>query len=269
MVVAAGVFLLLLGAAAASGARAGAEPDDRVRVVALTESLCPNCIDFVQGDLEELAAAADVLARVHLRLLAWGNAYTETTSAALCPSATPGRYDVAVRRCWNARCVRGAAPALFAECFNTSFAERVTCQHGAEECLGNRIETCAVELTRNATDGGATRAGVDFVRCFVGTHRGDPAALTPCAAAAHIDRAALLACVNGPAGVAFLRAAALATNDQGPHPGVPYVLVNGTPLADGQTLLAAVCAQLRDPKPAGCASAASAAGKSRRPVMRC
>ena len=252
-----GLLLLLAMAAAVATAKA----DDRVRVVALTESLCPNCIDFVQGDFAEFVSAADVLERVHLRLLAWGNAYTETTSSALCPSATPGRYDVAVRRCWNARCVRGAAPALFAECFNaTDFAARVTCQHGAEECLGNRIETCADALTRNATDGGATRAGIAFVRCFVGTHRGDPAALTPCAAAAHIDRAALLACVNGPAGAAHLRAAAIATNDQGPHPGVPYVLVNGTPLADGQTLLAAVCAQLPDPKPASCASAAAAKG---------
>ena len=255
------VLLLAMGSSAAAG-------DDRVKVVALTESLCPNCIDFVQTDLEELARATDVLARVHLRLLAWGNAYTETTSAALCPSATPGRYDVAVRRCWNARCVRTAAPALFAECFNTSFAARVTCQHGAEECLGNRIETCAVALTRNATDGGASRAGVDFVRCFVGTHRGDPAALTPCAAAAHIDRAALVACVNGADGVAFLREAAIATNDQGPHPGVPYVLVNGTPLPDGQTLLAAVCAQLPAPKPAGCASVRARTAPAA-PVSRC
>ena len=58
----------------------------------------------------------------------------------------------------------------------------------------------------------------------------------------------------GPAGQQALAKAAKATPA---HDGVPYVLVDGTPLADPSTIEAALCAALKKQgvSPAGCASA--------------
>jgi len=235
--------------------------EDLVKVVALTESLCPNCIDFINSDLKELVRAEGVFDRVNIDFLSWGNAYTETTSEELCPISTPGKYDVDVRKCWNARCVRHAKPELFAECFNKSFEEKITCQHGEDECYGNRIETCAVQMTRNKTINGMSRVGTEFILCFSGENKGQKDAAPACAKRAGIDYTDLMNCVNSFNGWNMLREEAVETNDYGVHPGVPYILVNGVQLTDG-SLLKAVCQQLDQNKlPAGCKQYLSASHK--------
>jgi len=229
--------------------------DKLVNVVALTESLCPNCMDFINSDFKQLMRAEGVFDRVVLQFLSWGNAYTETTSSELCPSPTPGKYDVDVRKCWNARCVRNAKPELFAECFNKSFDSKITCQHGEDECIGNRIETCAVQMTMNKTFHSMSRIGADFIACFSGDYRGRKEYAEKCAKLAGIDYNALTKCVDGPQGTALLSEEAVETNDYGVHPGVPYVLVAGEVLPDNKSLLKAVCEKLdKATLPAGCNS---------------
>jgi len=229
--------------------------EKRVEIVALTESLCPNCIDFIDQDFREFLQAEGVFERTIIRFLSWGNAYTETTSPELCPSATPGKYDVDVRKCWNARCVRDAKPELFAECFNKSFETKITCQHGDDECLGNRIETCAVQMTRNTTDDDSMSTfGAEFILCFAGDYKGKKDAARKCATRAGFDYSIITNCVDSDKGWAFLREEAVKTNDYGVHPGVPYILVDGTLLQD-KTLLDAVCELLdQNNLPAGCKS---------------
>ena len=226
--------------------------DDRVKVVTLTESLCPNCVVFANQGFKEFMKATGVFERCAVSFLTWGNAYTETTSPKLCPSKTPGKYDVDVRKCWNARCNRHAEPELFAECFNISFKEHITCQHGEDECFGNLIETCALHVGRNTTDGYMTRASADFIECFLGENKGKKDSTLRCATRAGIDYDKIMSCVNSNEGTALLSEEAVETNDYGVHPGVPYVLVNGSPVPDGQTLLKMVCAVMQGTKPAGC-----------------
>jgi len=222
------------------------------KVVIMTEALCPNCIDFANTQFKEFLKAKGVFERTEVQFLSWGNAYTETTSPQLCPSPTPGKYNVDIRKCWSSRCVRNAAPALFKECFNDSFDEHTTCQHGSDECLGNRIESCATYFTRNSTTGLMTRTGAEFIECFLGEHHGQKDSTLTCAKKAGISYDQIMSCVNSNLGTEVLREEAITTNDYGTHSGVPYVLVNGNPLSDDDTLLKVVCSLIHKDKPSGC-----------------
>jgi len=228
--------------------------EDPVKVVVMTESLCPDCADFANNDLKEFMKAEGVFERASIRFLAWGNAYTETTSSELCPSPTPGKFVGSVLRCWLNRCVRTAEPLLFAECFNISFKDHITCQHGEEENLGNRIETCALYASRNGSDNALTRAGAEFIECFMGENHGKKEYTQVCAKRAGIDYDAVMSCVNSNLGYALLSEEAVETTDFGEHPGVPYVIVNGKPVPDDVSLLKAVCSAIQGTKPAGCKS---------------
>jgi len=237
---------------------AGVVCADLVKVVIMTESLCPDCINFASTDLKETLGAEGVYERLSVQYLAWGNAYTETTSSELCPSPTPGKYNSDVRKCWASRCVRNAAPDLFAECFNTSFKDHITCQHGEEENFGNLIESCAVYISRNTTTGMMSRTGANFIECFLGEHHGQKDSTLICAKSAGIDYDQIMSCVNSDFGYSLLSDEAVETNDYGTHPGVPYVLINLQPLPDDKSLLKGVCEQMVEPKPAGCKWSASA-----------
>jgi len=226
--------------------------ENRVKLVVMTESLCPDCIQFANTDLKELIEADGVFEYTDIQYLAWGNAYSETTSPELCPSPTPGKYNGSVLKCWSTHCVRDAPPALFAECFNNSFADHITCQHGEEECYGNRIEACAVHVSRNTTSGWMSRVGAQFIQCFLGTNKGRKESTLACATYAGIPYDNIMKCVNTSLGTALLSEAAVETNDYGTHPGVPYILVNGVVLPDGASLVKAVCDQIQGTKPRGC-----------------
>jgi len=226
--------------------------EGRVKVVVMTESLCPNCHDFINKDFKEFMQAKDLFDYVDFKFLAWGNAYTETTSPKLCPSPTPGKYNVDIRKCWSSRCVRNAEPQLFAECFNISFDEHTTCQHGKDECLGNRIETCTLYIARNRTNGYLTRNGAEFVECFMGDNHGKTSSTLSCTKRAGIDYDTVMACVNSNLGTMLLSEEAVETNDFGTHPGVPYPLVNGEPLPDGKSLVKAICEKIQGSQPKTC-----------------
>jgi len=233
-------------------AAAALAEDDRVKIVVMTESLCPDCVKFAHEELKKLMDAPGVFERTAIEFLAWGNAYTETTSPELCPSPTPGKYNATIRQCWASRCVRHAKPELFAECFNTSFEEHITCQHGPDEDIGNRIESCALHLSRNPADGYMTFAGAQFVHCYLGVNSGNKSATYKCAANAGIDYNKITNCANSFMGYNLVREEAIRTNDFGPHPGVPYVLINGVPLDDDKSFLHVVCSQIKGQKPSGC-----------------
>lgn len=212
-----------------------------VEVVLLSESLCPNCQEFVCTDLAPALAAEGVFGVVDLKLLPWGNAYFETTE---CPSATPGKYDVNVRVCWNRVCAAENPPS---DCYGNF--SRQTCQHGANECSGNRIESCAIGLFAKADPAAAWK----FTVCFVSDNRGQLSAAEPCATKAGLDWKAIASCAESgsPVGDGFELANARATNALGAHQGVPWAFVAGVHVEQG--MLRAICnAYSGSPKPAGC-----------------
>jgi len=101
----------------------------------MTESLCPDCINFAKTDFKEVMDASGVFERTSMHSLAWGNAYSETKQ--VCPSPTPGKYNSSVLKCWMTNCLSTAKPEVFEDCFGGDFSTKVTCQHGRDEDIGN------------------------------------------------------------------------------------------------------------------------------------
>jgi hypothetical protein len=85
---------------------------DKVAVTVLSESMCPNCQQFLSSDLDPALGATGVWDVVALNYVPWGNAYCEIPQ---CPPPTPGHYDASVRKCWNAACIGASPPS---GCFN-------------------------------------------------------------------------------------------------------------------------------------------------------
>jgi len=216
-----------------------------VNVSFLTECRCPNCRDYVNDELVPALTKAGLFDYVSLDVISWGNAYTETS---LCPSKKPGVYDADVRKCWNSKCVSGSGPEVEKECWG-KWPNGITCQHGDDECVGNRVEACAIGISRSKGLK-TTLAGYKFYACFVGEHFGDLNSAPQCAEDAGISWNDIQQCYKGVAGDAFLLEAAKRTNDMGPHSGVPYVRVNGKLVESG--LKAAICAEIKGEKPSSC-----------------
>ena len=119
-------------------------------------------------------------------------------------------------------------------------AKTVKCQHGGGECDANTYELCAIEMVKHIED------YLPFLVCNAkslpaGFRTGPfpPALFQACATEAGLWWEALLACHDTPslAWQVTLKAA----QDTPEHPYVPYVLLNGTPLADGADFYQEVC----------------------------
>lgn len=81
--------------------------DGKVKIDLYSESLCPDCLQFIRGSLKTAANTKDFWKICEFNLIPYGNA----------------------RRTQNGS--------------NWAF----TCQHGVKECLGNVIEACAIKKT--------------------------------------------------------------------------------------------------------------------------
>eukprot|EP01105_Mastigella_eilhardi_P019658 TRINITY_DN4643_c0_g1_i2.p1 TRINITY_DN4643_c0_g1~~TRINITY_DN4643_c0_g1_i2.p1 ORF type:complete len:175 (+),score=35.58 TRINITY_DN4643_c0_g1_i2:421-945(+) len=171
-----------------------------------------------------------------LTVIPWGNAYCETD---MCPSKTPGVYSKDVRVCWNAKCVNSTAPA---ECWDL---DNLVCQHGDNECTGNRYEGCAISLYPDS------HQWEPFLYCFEGLNGGDLTSAQKCASYAGLSWSTISSCAATQRGVDVDVANAQATNAQGPHEGVPFCLVNGVQFT-GHSLLRTVCDAYTGTLPSGC-----------------
>jgi len=129
------------------------------------------------------------------------------------------------------------------------------CQHGPEECEGNRVEMCA--LTLHGMDRWFPFT-VCFERYFPATRNASLTAAS-CAGRAEVDALEILDCAAGPRGAelearAFARTQALIP----PHTFVPWVVVNGEPAcggADGcDSVPITICQLYTGPKPEACAA---------------
>lgn len=215
---------------------------DKVVVKMLSESMCPNCIDFLRDEVKPAFAAEGIWNITDFQYTPWGNSYTDTAE---CPNKVAGKYNVNTRTCWNTLCGSSNAPAT---CWDLTTQ---VCQHGSDECKGDRYETCAIAIAKNTP-----QRWLDFVMCFMVDHSGSLSYVTSCATSAGINTAKLESCAaeGSLAGDQLEYAMINATNGVGAHSGVPWVLVNGKQVTSG--LLKAICNAYEGIKPAGCANVA-------------
>lgn len=181
----------------------------------------------------------DLVAAIDFHFVPWGNAYCETS---VCPSSSPGSYEVSVRQCWDSKCGGASAPS---DCFSCTDDFTQTCQHGHDECVGNRLEACAQALYPEPA------VWWPFVACFEGKYHGDISFAESCAKSTGLSYAKLETCVNGDQGASLDKANAMTTTTQA-HPGTPFVLVNGKQLDNVDELLKTICNEITGPKPASC-----------------
>lgn len=130
----------------------------------------------------------------------------------------------------------------------------VTCQHGEDECKGNRWEQCAIAHYPDPVD------HFPFYYCM--EEKGDSMldGVEDCAKEASMDYDTLSTCFNGDESTALQAAAAAATPDD--HSYVPWVEINGKE-AQTEAFLYQVCNAYTGTAPAGCAKVLESEGDSR------
>lgn len=98
----------------------------------------------------------------------------------------------------------------------------ITCQHGAQECLFNKLQDCGIAHARSAAQ------WLPFTHCLSAAGSGQQQAAQKCATAAGLDWNAVNTCWQGPEGVKLHLLAGEETSTlQPPHTWVPWATANG------------------------------------------
>ena len=178
---------------------------------------------------------------IDLHITPWGNSYCETS---LCVSPTPGTYDPNVRQCWDSSC-NSTSSDVPEECYSCTTGMQNICQHGEEECTGNRMEACILHYYPDMSD------YFPFFSCFEGRFGGKMDFAQECAAKTGIDYSKMMGCVKSSLGDSLdLEHAKTTTTAY--HAGCPWVMIDGVVCPDTDNVLSYICAAYTGVKPAGC-----------------
>ena len=211
--------------------------------------------------MNETLAAPGVADIIDFHLVAWGNAYFNTSAC-----HGPSSYDRGkTLTCWQTKCAPGA-DNMPSDCYTA----KMLCQHGDAECTGNKFEACAFAEAK-----GDVTKWAPFVDCLEETGTLAVPAISKCAVSLGLDDAKLSDCAIGGGGVLLLRANAKATaayamsSSTPAWQGTPTVTVAGKTLSNPnqpKQLLNAVCKAWTDAgntAPKGCPSNSSSPRPSR------
>jgi len=129
---------------------------------------------------------------------------------------------------------------------------KVTCQHGDDECKGNRWEQCAISHAF-----GNSSSSFAFIYCMEMAGDNMLSHVTKCAGEASLDYKALSACFAGPESDQLQKKAAADTPAN--HQYVPWVVVDGKHSAAAENsykgLVTSVCAAYKGgAKPKECSN---------------
>ena len=125
------------------------------------------------------------------------------------------------------------------------------CQHGEEECVGNVIESCVLNIEKNKTK------TFLFIHCMENI-ADYPKAAKNCAPKFNVDYNALIACANSNQGEQLEHNMAVITGELNPpHTYVPWVTLNGVhseKINDraAKELMSLICETYMGPKPDAC-----------------
>ena len=125
---------------------------------------------------------------------------------------------------------------------------KVQCQHGQDECEGNRWEQCAISHYPKFSD------HYPFYYCMEKTGESAGSFSTKhvksCASQAKLDYDTLNTCFSGPESNKLQKKFGDLTPKD--HKYTPWVLINGKLLGETTPFLSAVCEAYEGAKPAGC-----------------
>lgn len=178
------------------------------------ESLCPDCRNFFQGQLYNMwtALGDDRLKVLNLELVPYGNAREQKIGDK-----------------WVFQC-----------------------QHGNLECVGNMIDTCAINLLKNIS------VYFPYIHCMEVSDLSPTDAAKKCAIDQGIDVAPILNCADSDMGDQLEHMMAQKTDALNPpHKYVPWVTLNGVHTEKiekeaEEDLLKLICDTYQGPKPVAC-----------------
>ncbi|CAE7648336.1 IFI30, partial [Symbiodinium sp. CCMP2456] len=219
-----------------------------VSVQLFGESGCPDTTAFIAGPLADAEKAPGVADIMRLDWTPFGNAYFLTAECggvpapAGCGTSTSCLYNSTVRECFLAHCGLGGRP--FADCYSPG---HVRCQHGSVECAANQLEACAKMKDAESYWPISRCIEMAFFTGKLRTGSSSPEEVHDVAASCGLAAETFDFCASQ--GHEAVVAMAKSTP---PHPGVPYVLVNGVALSETKDLLKKICEAYEGDKPAGC-----------------
>lgn len=129
-----------------------------------------------------------------------------------------------------------------------------TCQHGPVECLGNLIQTCALDIIGNVT------SALPFIECMEKSEDRPDVSGPVCAKRYAVDYKAVLDCTKSPLGNELQHQMAVKTEKLNPpHTYVPWITLNGVHTEDMEqeadtNLLKLICDNYMGVKPKGCSA---------------
>jgi len=207
-----------------------AEPvvKDTAKVEIYYETQCPACLQLLNVSLREAFEDKALSKRTEFNLYPFGNALM------LSPDDVSEGYHF-----WH----EDASD-------NTIFM----CQHGDEECLGNMIQACTIDLLHEPSK------YVPYTLCMAsyGFNAGIEKSSYECGEELDIDMDAVKACAQSRTGDKLMVEIGKTSDSpdlQRDH--VPFVMINGVhhPAADEGELITSICKSISDPLPKICAKA--------------
>jgi len=211
----------------------------KVEIAIYYEVMCPYCRNLMNSSVAELWNNTEFRKRIDVKFYPYGNAVYYN------------KEDVSDGyRYWH--------DELQEEGFDYVFS----CQHDQEECFGNTMQSCAMEMLSKP------KKYVPFVLCMEG-YREDASiemGSYDCATELDIDMDPIKECTLGATGNKLTFEVGQATETLNPpHEYVPWVTLNGEHSVaselDGEkndhNLLREVCIRLSEPKPELCSSQVS------------
>jgi interferon, gamma-inducible protein 30 len=138
---------------------------------------------------------------------------------------------------------------------------KITCQHGEQECVGNMIETCIIHHNPGV------HKYFPAIQCMEHTGGSPVDQAEKCCKSNNIDWDQVKTCYTGDEGKQLEKEMAAETDALSPaHTMVPWVVVNGKPLDNPDSILQSVCDAYTGTKPTGCSSLAET--KTEKPERR-
>lgn len=226
-----------------------------VEVKVYVEAGCPYSQAFMK-DLRDVMEDSKFATNTALAVVFWGNSYYSGVNA--CSVAGNGDWNRSSAKCWRDTCLAPGASALSqpSSCFGPGVARH---QHGDLEGEVDRVASCAQRAAGNDASHGAP-PWLRITTCLLEDYPaknstiGANDLLTNCATKTSfpdVITEEALACLAGPLAEQLEGEAASHTP---PHPGVPYVLLDGKALdPEAQDFRTALCKKI-DPSDGNCDS---------------
>eukprot|EP01006_Ploeotia_vitrea_P015679 TRINITY_DN45728_c0_g1_i1.p1 TRINITY_DN45728_c0_g1~~TRINITY_DN45728_c0_g1_i1.p1 ORF type:complete len:242 (-),score=96.52 TRINITY_DN45728_c0_g1_i1:168-863(-) len=204
------LVLIALAVVAVAAAPAAALDDpvsssQQLNVTLYYESLCPDCKEFISTQLFPFWNTTGSDKVISVTLVPYGNA-----------------QERQVGNTW-----------------------KFTCQHGPDECAGNFIETCAIDLVKDL------HAYFPFIHCVEQSDDLPSESAPRCAKLHQLSWQDIENCVNSPRAAQLEHEMAVATPSS--HQYVPWVTVNGQhSQAAENDFVSTICQMYQGPTPPAC-----------------